>query len=220
VPATNRVTPAGEIVAIDLRGRWLGNRGCIHRGTDIVRRWQTRRWITCALSFKGWRAPMWQPGRWTPLFFHDEAVALAAGHRPCALCRRPDYERFRDAWQGAFGARLGADDMDRRLHADRVDGRAPRRHTVPWPAIPAGTFVALAAAQPGETPAEAALVGHDVVVPWTTTGYALDRARPRPTAGNATVLTPACTVAVLRAGYVPDVDPLVIPAGRGTPRDR
>ena len=49
-----------------------------------------------ALEFKGWAAPKWEPGRWTALFFHDEAVALAAGHRPCALCRRAAYQRYRE----------------------------------------------------------------------------------------------------------------------------
>ena len=29
-----------------------------------------------------------QPGRFTELFFLDEATAFAAGHRPCALCRQ------------------------------------------------------------------------------------------------------------------------------------
>ena len=141
VPERNRVTPTAEIVAIGLRGAWLGNRGSIHRGHEIVRPWQVRRWITCVLEFRGWRAPMWQPNRWTPLFFHDEAVALAAGHRPCALCRRADYRAFQAAWPG--GA-LGADAMDVHLHADRLDGR----HAAPATAgrgasFRSGTFVAV-----------------------------------------------------------------------------
>lgn len=48
-------------------------------------------------AFRGWRHPLDQPHRWTPLFFLDDAVALAAGHRPCALCRRDAYRTYRDA---------------------------------------------------------------------------------------------------------------------------
>jgi hypothetical protein len=190
----NRVTPFGEIVAISQRGAWMGNRGSIHRGHEIVRPWNGRRWITCALEFKGWRAPQWEPGRWTALFFLDEAVALAAGHRPCALCRRPAYERFRDAWEVAFGAREGADGMDLTLHADRLDGRVQRRHERPWRDVPLGTFVLLDG-MPHR-------VGTDALIPWTPSGYG--RAVHRPTKGSAVVLTPAATVDVLRAGFVPD----------------
>src|SRR6266480_490337 len=141
MPYRNRVTPYGDIIASAARGRFMGNRGSLHRGTDIVRQWNGRRWITCVLEFRGWRAPQWQSGRWTALFFHDEAVAMAAGHRPCALCRRSDYERYRDAWECAFGSRLGADDMDAVLHRDRLDRRMKRLHPFPWPDVPDGAFV-------------------------------------------------------------------------------
>jgi methylphosphotriester-DNA--protein-cysteine methyltransferase len=54
---------------------------------------RSRAWIACRLRFRGWhRSPSMQPGRFTELFFLDEATALGAGHRPCALCRRKDYE--------------------------------------------------------------------------------------------------------------------------------
>ena len=193
----NRVTPFGEIVAIPQRGLFMGNRGSIHRGRSIVRPWQVRRWITCALEFRGWRAPMREPGRWTPLFFWDEAVALAAGHRPCALCRRADFVAWLDSWASAFGERPRVDPMDRRLHAERVDGRAQRRHRRSWRDLPAGTFVVL-----GDT---AALVLFDRLVPWSTHGY--EHAVDRPLHGDATVLTPPSTVAVLAHGYRPIVHP-------------
>ena len=41
-------------------------------------------WITCLLAYQGWRHPLDRPGTWTPIFFLDDAVALAAGHRPVA----------------------------------------------------------------------------------------------------------------------------------------
>ena len=205
-PAPNRVTPGGEIVAIAQRGTFMGNRGSIHRAPyDIARPWQVRRWITCVLEFKGWVAPMWAPGRWTALFFWDEAVALAAGHRPCALCRRRDYNRWRDAWQAAFGERPGADAMDLRLHADRLDGRRQRHHTRPWPEIPDGTFVALDGDGSADTGVTAAVVVGDRLLPWSAAGYGPPR--PRPTAGDSTVLTPRATVDVIAHGYTPALHP-------------
>src|SRR5690242_17274435 len=96
MPLQNRVTPLGELIATQHRGLVYGNRGCLHdaRGR-IVRNHATRRWISCRLTFKDWhRTPLLQPGRFTELLFLDEATAFAAGHRPCALCRREDYDRF------------------------------------------------------------------------------------------------------------------------------
>ena len=103
----NRVTPLGDLVADPARGLVYGNRGCLHdEHGRIRRRYATRRWIACRLEFKDWkRARLLQPGRFTELFFLDEATALAAGHRPCALCRRRDYDRFREIWAGCTQAR-------------------------------------------------------------------------------------------------------------------
>ena len=230
VPDPNRVTPFGQIEPIDQRGLLMGNRGCLHRQPrEIARPWQVRRWITCVLEHKGWVAPRWEPGRWTPLFFWDEAVALAAGHRPCALCRRPAFTAWIDAWEAAFGDRPRVDPMDRRMHADRVDGRAQRRHRASWCDLPAGTFVALppavtgalAAARTGAVPGRAAahpavaddvpaLVLDDRLVPWSVAGYGppVDR----PARGDATVLTPQATVEVVGHGYRPAVHPSASPS--------
>src|SRR3954447_10743844 len=95
-PARNRVTPMGDIEAIPLRGAWTGNRGILHSGTQIVRFHASDLWITCALEFRGRRQAQWQPHHYTFLYFHDEAVSLAAGHRPCAECRRAAYDAYRD----------------------------------------------------------------------------------------------------------------------------
>ena len=185
----NRVTPYGEIVASPLRCAFLGNRGCLHEGYDIVRPWNGKRWITCALEYKGWVAPQWEPGRWTALFFHDEAVALAAGHRPCALCRRPDYVRYCAAL-----AMKGADAIDARLHADRLDGRRKRLHTMQWRAIPAGAFVVSDEA--------AALVTVAGLQRWSADdGYASTTIE-RPARGHADVITPALNVVALQEGYL------------------
>jgi hypothetical protein len=183
----NRVTPYGEIVESPLRGEWMGNRGCLHRDHDIVRPWNGKRWITCALEFRGWVAPKWEPGRWTALFFYDEAVALAAGHRPCALCRRADYLRY-----CAAVSLKRADEIDGRLHGDRLDGRRKRLHTMPWTDVPAGAFV--------DVDGLPLRVADDRLEPWSAqNGYGAPRSRP--TTGDALVITPAASVAALRAGY-------------------
>jgi hypothetical protein len=187
VPERNRVTPYGEIIASRLRGCWMGNRGCIHRGHEIVRAWANMHWITCALEFRGWVAPKWIPRRWTALFFHDEALALAAGHRPCALCRREAYDRYRSAAGLARAA-----EIDERLHAERLDGRKKRIHMMPWRVLPRGAYVEL-----GGIPH---VVLADTIRPWSPTdGYGTARARPR--SGDAAVLTPPLSIRAMLAGY-------------------
>ena len=81
----NRVNPFGELFATPARGTLMGNRGgVIHNAAQqIVRQYRSRQWITCKLEFKGRRRKVMTPGLYTELFFLDEAVALAAGHRPC-----------------------------------------------------------------------------------------------------------------------------------------
>lgn len=123
-PLQNRVLPTGEIVAIPQRGMLIGNRGCLHDDEGIIRhRWKGKRWISCVLDYKDNRVPLRKPGRYTPLFFKDEVSALAAGHRPCALCRREAYRAFVTAVERAKGLNpgsLGADDVDAMLHEERT----------------------------------------------------------------------------------------------------
>ena len=162
----NRVTPLGDIVAVPLRGAWTGNRGNLHRGTEIVRFQASRAWIICALEYKGQQLTQWAPGRYTLLFFHDEAVALAAGHRPCALCRRTAYNAYRDALvtAGAVDAPPLATQLDKHLHAERLVAGTHRRrfHDLAWSELPTGSFVRV-----DDGPA---LVVDDAVVPWTHRG--------------------------------------------------
>jgi hypothetical protein len=196
----NRVTPLGDIVAVPQRGSWLGNRGILHEGTTVVRFHRSPLWIICELRHKDWQLPQWQPHHFTVLFFHDEAVALAAGHRPCALCRRGSYNTYRRAWAAGHGtAPLLAKDMDRQLHGERIFRGTHRRrlHPTPWAQLPVGTFVMLAS---GPT-----VVGPDSVVPWTTDGYGVPQ--PRPRTGQVDVITPPSTVVTLANGYRPQVDP-------------
>ncbi len=119
----NRVDPMGALHASAARGGWMGNRGCLHDAAGTIRRaFVGKRWITCRLSFKGRRRALMQPGRYTELFFLDEATACAAGHRPCAECRRDDWRSFAALWTRAHGD-IGAEALDARLHAARL---APR----------------------------------------------------------------------------------------------
>src|SRR5437764_14590665 len=118
MPLQNRVTPFGELIADPARGLVYGNRGCLHDASGrIVRFSATKRWIACRLEYKDWqRGPLLQPGKFTELFFLDEATAFAAGHRPCALCRRADYNRFLELL-----GEPGADAVDARLQTERFD---------------------------------------------------------------------------------------------------
>lgn len=190
----NRVTPMGDIVAIPQRGAWLGNRGILHQGTDIVRFHASKLWITCALEFRGWRLSQWHPHHFTVLFFYDEAVTFAAGHRPCALCRRPAYNDFR----AALGEpNLPAAELDRRLHAERLHAGTHRRrlHQMPWRELPDGAFVLL-----DDGPA---LLSGDALRLWTAAGYG-DPLR-RPGSGDARVVTPPLSLAALHGGYRPQL---------------
>jgi hypothetical protein len=193
------VTPTGEIEAIELRGAWTGNRGNLHRGKEIVRFHASDLWITCALDFRGRWQPQWQPHHYTFLFFHDEAVSFAAGHRPCAECRRGAYNAYREAWAAGRGARVPtAKDINRQLHRERIVRGTHRRqrHDLPAADLPDGTFVML-----GQTPA---VVVGDHLTEWTRKGYGTRR--PRPKDGIASVITPPSTVAALRAGYPVQLD--------------
>jgi len=191
------VTPFGELVADPARGLVYGNRGCLHdAGGELRRAWQVRRWIACRLEFRGrLRRPLLQPGRYTELFFLDEATALAAGHRACAECRREDYVRLMEI---AGVAR--ADDLDRRLHAERLEGRARRTHEAAFAELPDGAFVVRGG--------DAWLVRGGELLRWTPAGYAERAARP---SGRAELLTPPTLVDVLRAGWEPVV-PLLHPS--------
>ena len=143
MPLQNRVTPLGELVADPARGLVYGNRGCLHDEAGRIRRpYAVKRWIACRLEFRGRRrSSLLQPGKYTELFFLDEATALAAGHRPCAECRREDYVRFQDLWRSLGFGPTTAGAMDERLHAERLDGRAQRHHEAPFAGLPDGAFV-------------------------------------------------------------------------------
>ena len=204
MPLQNRVTPLGELVAEPGRGLVYGNRGCLHDGTGrIRRRYAGRRWIACRLRFRGWhRGQLMQPGSFTELFFLDEVTAFAAGHRPCALCRRQDYVRLSSIWADLHPGQVGADAIDAQLHTERVapGTHGQRHHEAPFDELPDGAFVLY--------DREAHLVLGANLLRWTSPGYITPVRRP---SGRAELITPPSLVSVLRAGWEPLV-PLLHPS--------
>jgi hypothetical protein len=194
MPYANRVTPFGRFEATPHRGLLIGNRGILHdeEGKFGAARWRHPHWIACALEYKGWRRRLLQPRAWTELFFLDEATALAAGHRPCALCRRVNHERFRAAWQRAFALeqKPSAVAMDRALHAARIERRGQRHHRARLETLPDGAMI--------EVEGAAWLVLGDRLLRWSHAGYGDERKRGR---GEVSVITPSPTIACLASGY-------------------
>jgi hypothetical protein len=208
VPRQNRVSPLGELVATRERGLVYGNRGCLHDdGGRIRRRYDGKRWIACRLEFRDRRrGPLLQPGRYTELFFLDEATALAAGHRPCAECRREDYDRFVALWSDLHPGQDRADAIDAQLHDERVDplNRGQRRREAPFDELPDCAIVL-------DRDAPRLVLGRSLLR-WTSGGYT-DRMR-RPTGEQAQVLTPPSLLALLHAGWQPLHVPLLHPSAR------
>ena len=149
-PLQNRVTPFGDVVAISQRGLYIGNRGIIHdpaTKTLLGRRWTTKAWLVCVLDYKGRRRELMGGRSWTELFFLDEAVALAAGHRPCFFCRRADAQAFRAAWGKVKGGKAPlAPEIDAVLHEERLDRGRKRVHAFSDPVaeLPDGAVIVAA----------------------------------------------------------------------------
>jgi hypothetical protein len=207
MPRRNRVTPLGELIAVPERGLVFGNRGCLHDPAGRIRRHHSgRRWIACRLRFKGRRrTPLLAPGRYSELFFLDDATALAAGHRPCAECRRADYAHLSRLWAELHPGRSGADAIDARLHDERLTPDGHRRlHAAPFESLPDGVFVL------DQDRPRLLLGGH--LLGWSAAGYAARSARPR--GGEARVITPPSLIALLASGWTPLV-PLLHPSARG-----
>lgn len=177
----------------------MGNRGILHDDARrIVRYSQLRRWLACRTEFRGRHRIVMRPHSYTELFFLDEATAFAAGHRPCAECRREDYLRFCALWADCHGKPVSADIIDRQLHHDRLAGRATKRtYRENLDNLPNGAYIAMDAG--------AWLVWDRMLFAWSETGYA--KRRKRPTNCKVNVLTPRSTVAVLAAGYPAGIHP-------------
>jgi hypothetical protein len=180
---------------------FTGNRGIIHdpaTKTLLKRRWASRAWLNCICDYKGVRRTVMGGRSWTDLFFLDEAVALAAGHRPCFLCRRQAAEAFRAAWARAKGiVPPRAAQIDAVLHAERLVGGRKRVHAIDRSIrdLPDGAVIAA-----GET---AFVVSTGEAFPWTEAGYGPSEPIPRARA----LLTPPSILAALQQGYTPVLHP-------------
>lgn len=154
-------------------------------------------WLICQLQFNGRQQEIMHPKRYTQLFFLDEAVALAAGHRPCGECRRKYYRAYIDAANVDSDSPIaGSGDLDRRLRASR---RA-QRVTAPVESLPDGAFISCVAE-------DFRLVWEGSLHRWSPQGYV----EPIPIADSgvpeAIVITPALSVRALRHGYPVTVHP-------------
>lgn len=196
MPLQNRVTPAGEICFSPERGTLMGNRGCLHDANQhIVATSKRDAWVTCLLEFKGRRRKLMQPGLYTELFFLDEATALAAGHRPCAECRRERYKAFLAAWP-VSGVKAG--DVDAVLKRERV---GESRHVVSGlKNLPDGVMVR------ERHTGLFYLLRDDRAYQWSFGGY-LHTVNTERLSGTFMVLTPASTIEALKNGYLPEIHP-------------
>jgi hypothetical protein len=206
MPRRNRLDPWGDLWAVADRGRFTGNRGCVvDESEQVVRHHAGTLWIICVLRYRDHRSPLAAPRRWTPLFFLDDAVALAAGHRPCAQCRRDDYRDYRDAVTASIlaPAPLRSTELDARLNRERLRrGRGLHRAadritwSVPYRELPDATVVLTADRTPS-------LVYGDQLRPFSFGGWGPPTSRP--TSGTAIVLTPPTSLAALVFGFEPVV---------------
>jgi hypothetical protein len=219
VPRRNRIDPYGDLHAVPARGMFTGNRGCLVDDAGLlVRHHRGNLWITCVTRFRDRRVALTRPGRWTPVFFLDDAVALAAGHRPCGECRHGAYLAYREAVAAAVGFPVRAGDLNRMLGTERLHrgrpgrprqgpghrlDRAADRRTWHGTDLPDGTVVVTDGPR---------LVLGDRLLAFSFDGWRDPVPRP---AGRLTVLTPPTSVAALRHGFRPD---LAFPAC-GRPRD-
>jgi hypothetical protein len=199
VPLENRVTPSGQIIATAARGTVMGNRGILHdEDKRIVRTSRLPAWLICRLEFNGRRREVMSPGSYTELFFLDEAVALAAGHRPCGECRRPSYRAYIDtANVGNANPIACAKDLDAQLKSSRSAARS----IAPIGTLPDGVFVDLSG---GHVP-DFRLVWDGALHRWTPEGYVDAVAIADAGAAEAIAVTPSLSVAALRNGYPVEV---------------
>jgi hypothetical protein len=180
----------------------MGNRGgALHNDKgEIVRQFSSRSWITCLLEFKGRKRQVMTPGLYTELFFLDEAVSLAAGHRPCAECRRPRFNDFKNAWKSAHEPdrtrALLAPEIDAELHRTRIDRRGGKvTCEASLNALPDGCFV--------QIDGSSYLLWDEALLLWSPPGYL--KKEHRPNGLTVTVLTPEPIVRCIRQGFRPEI---------------
>ena len=201
MPLQNRVSPNGEIKSIKSRGTFLGNRGIIHNERkEIVSLFKIKGWVTCQLKFKGRKRELMAKGKYTELFFLDEATAFSAGHRPCAECRKARYNEFKTKWLEAnqkllIGDSTSIANIDKIIHQDRINKKQKVTYQNKMNLLPKGTMIQIDSID--------YIIWNDEVFKWTFEGY-------EPTHINITdkdviVLTPKSYVEMFRKGFIPSV---------------
>jgi hypothetical protein len=206
MPLQNRVTPFGDIVAIPQRGMFTGNRGIIHdpaTKTLLNKRWASKAWLVCACDYQDRRREVMGGRSWTELFFLDEAVALAAGHRPCFFCRREAAGAFCAAWAAAMETDMpSAAYIDAVLHRERMEHGRKLIHAIrgPLSELPDGAVIVASDS--------AFTIAKGRAFRWTEGGYDAPQQIPRADG----LLTPPSTFMALRAGYAPVLHPALEPS--------
>ena len=196
----NRIDPWGNLVAVKARGEFLGNRGILHdNDKNIVKPWAHKNWVTCELSFKGIKRKLFGQNSYSELFFLDEATALAAGHRPCAHCRRQRYNEFKNLWLKCKTdlKSISVSEIDKQLHAERAArGGVKVKHSCAFEKLPDGAFI--------EIGGEAFLFWKGKLKEWSFDGYVSSVSLPAKDE-VVTLLTPPSIVELLSNGFVPQV---------------
>jgi hypothetical protein len=202
-PLQNRVDPFGHLIRTLARGAWMGNRGLIHNEhQQIIRSFRLKAWITCVLEFKGRHREVMIPNLYTELFFLDEATAFSAGHRPCAECRRMDFNRFKAAWVLGnslymYHMKTPIGEIDEILHRERMNINGTKSTYTEKPGnLPEGSFIEYNGKPYVVRQSNRAIL-------WTPFGYTDNIILPAVTEVN--VLTPKSIINTFRAGYIPQI---------------
>jgi len=203
LPLQNRVDPWGQLQAVSSHGALLGNRGILHNDKkQIVTQWRNKAWITCQLQFKDRESTVFEPNSYSQLFFADEATAFAAGHRPCAECRRGRFKEFKAEWIKANREMVEAEnpsivEIDKILHLERFsEDKRKRTFQAKLGSLPSGTLVDLGG--------EAILLWRDQLLTWSFDGYGRSD-QPLLASQFVSVLTPSSVVRMFASGFIPQV---------------
>jgi len=200
-PLENRMDPMGNFHSNPSRAATLmGNRGILHNDArEIARSWVGKSWVACDPRFDNIdRRPLFQPNRYSELFFLDEATAYSAGHRPCWYCQRQRFQDFKRRWEECFSADqpLLIKKIDAQLHLERVGtARSKQTYEAKLHELPNGTFV--------EIDGVAYLLQEDRLLQWSLDGYV--GVVSREAEKTVKVLTPKSIVELFRRGLIPHV---------------
>lgn len=201
----NRVDPWARLCAVTAKGALMGNRGILHdENRQIVSQWEHTRWVTCKVEFQGIQRRPFSPRNYSELFFLDEATAFAAGHRPCAYCRKDRFKEFKTAWLASnpelrSTPRPSIEEVNKIIHTERAaKGGNKISFEAPVKDLPQGTLI--------DVDGVALLVWRDALLPWSFEGYGPVR-DDLPFSTMVRVLTPKSVIRVFAQGFRPDVHP-------------